>query len=164
MENDDILDAIEQEMLDAQKEREEVQKPKKVKSSNIVGAEEDKEIFVAKSSPDVSTSYKDRLEQVYEELTHLDKQDLEAQLTQIKEELKKIIDELEANEVNIRKNVVNKIDEMLEEREPRYIKETKPVVVKSAKEPIFNITNTLLMVLIATIVAVGFIAIVGFCR
>lgn len=164
MENDDILDAIEQEMLDAQKEREEVQKPKKVKSSNIVGAEEDKEIFVAKSSPGVSTSYKDRLEQVYEELTHLDKQDLEAQLTQIKEELKKIIDELEANEVNIRKNVVNKIDEMLEEREPRYIKETKPVVVKSAKEPIFNITNTLLMVLIATIVAVGFIAIVGFCR
>lgn len=164
MENDDILDAIEQEMLDAQKEREEVQKPKKVKSSNIVGAEEDKEVFVAKSSPDVSTSYKDRLEQVYEELTHLDKQDLDAQLTQIKEELKKIIDELEANEVNIRKNVVNKIDEMLEEREPRYIKETKPVVVKTAKEPIFNMTNTLLMVLIATIVAVGFIAIVGFCR
>ena len=95
---DDIVDAIEEEMLEEQKLKEEGENPeKKVTPLKIEGADAPDDKFVTQREPDISTSYKDRLEKVYDDLSSLNIATLDEQINSIKSELKQLIEEIDAN-------------------------------------------------------------------
>lgn len=149
---DDIVDAIEEEMLEEQRRKEEEENPQPIK---IEGSGE-KEKFVTASEPEIVTSYKDRLEQVYDNLSNLKLDKLDEQINEVKKELENLIGELEINEAHIRASVVEKIDkQMTEPRDLHYTVKAKPVVVSPAKDPIFTPANIIIIGLILISIALG---------
>lgn len=154
---DDIVDAIEEEMLEEQKLKEEGENPeKKVTPLKIEGADAPDDKFVTQREPDISTSYKDRLEKVYDDLSSLNIATLDEQINSIKSELKQLIEEIDANEERIRASVVEKIDnQMSEPIDLHYQVKAKPVVVSEAKDPFFTPTNIIAMGLIVFSIAIG---------
>ena len=131
-----IEDEIEEELLARQK----------VEQVTIEGENKDKETFVNKTEPDVKTSYKDRLVQVYDEIKSLNKDNLDQKIEGLKNEIAQIINDLEISNSNIRKLEINKIDKsMKEDNDLHYLPKTKSNIVKNANDNLFSTRNLLLL-------------------
>ena len=138
----DIEDIIEDELLEDQEE---------TQSKRI----ED-------NTPKTSTSYKDRLVRVYEELNNLDKNNLEDEIKKIQKELKLVISLLEDSERKIEQITTNKIDkEMEQDRDLHYLPKTKSNMSKEASDGYFSTKNMIIyglsalsLLLIITILAI----------
>lgn len=157
---DNVLDEIESEILEEQNKKTQDTQEENSDSYKLEGSTACKEAFVKKNTPSISTSYKDRLIKVYDELQTLKQEEIEEDLKPIKAELKIVIEEMEENEKRIQEGISNRIDEsMLEDRDYHYLPKTKQNIVSEAKED-FKKSN---IFLIASSVIAAILAIILFC-
>lgn len=126
----DIEDIIEEELLEDQEEN----------------SSKKEKILIEENSPKESTSYKDRLIEVYDELTNIKKEDLDNKIQEIKQKLKSVIKDLEESERKIHQLTTNKIDkEMEQDRDLHYLPKTKKSVSKEASDGYFSKKNMIIL-------------------
>ena len=140
---DDELTAIEKELLEQEEEKQkelEGQIKNIKETENAKDTKETKEVeFVKQDNPKISTSYKDKLIKVYEDLENVDKDDLEKTLQSIKEELMTIIKELDASEERIERYLAERANEKNTlDNDLHYLPTTKKKILHKAREKVFT--------------------------
>ena len=126
----DIEDIIEDELLEDQED---------------YGIKKEK-TMIEDNSPKESTSYRDRLVNIYNELNNLDKNDIDNDLEKIKAELKKVIKDLKDSERKLEEINSNKIDkEMQQDKDLHYLPKTKGDMSKEASDNFFCKKNMIII-------------------
>ena len=130
------LDDIEDEDFKSKKIK--METPKKSQKEEKV----EDNIFVT-NNPKTSTTYKEKLLQIYNELENINEEEIQKEIDELKGQILELLQMKESSDEKLRKFASQEIDKQLDiEKDLHYVKPTKQVIVKKVKQRvIFTPTN-----------------------
>ncbi len=138
------LDDIEDEDFKSKK----INKESKPQENKEVDDKKQDNIFVT-NNPSISTSYKEKLLRVYNELENIKEEEIQKEIDELKSQILELLQMKESSDEKLRKFASSEMEKELDiEKDLHYVKPTKQVVVKKVKERIiFTPMNIFFMTL-----------------
>lgn len=138
------LDDIEDEDFKSKK----INKETKPQENKEVDDKKQENIFVT-NNPSISTSYKEKLLHVYNELENIKEEEIQKEIDELKSQILELLQMKESSDEKLRKFASSEMEKELDiEKDLHYVKPTKQVIVKKVKERIiFTPMNIFFMTL-----------------
>ena len=125
-----------------------INKESKPQENKEVDDKKQDNIFVT-NNPSISTSYKEKLLRVYNELENIKEEEIQKEIDELKSQILELLQMKESSDEKLRKFASSEMEKELDiEKDLHYVKPTKQVVVKKVKERIiFTPMNIFFMTL-----------------